>query len=164
VLTGLLGSSKQLVTALEKADWLDRILIFAGLAFFILVVLFILKQRVLDRGLRVAFWWTRFLSRGDSQLNVKQEMMEKGVTITQSLAAVASSVVASTAPVLASQVAHAAGSDWDGPSSSTPGGHVHEKVSHIFPDPDTIDSSLLATTTTLPMHEPPTTDSIHDEL
>jgi protein transport protein SEC20 len=71
VLTGLLGASKQLVTALEKADWLDRILLFAALAFFFLVVLFILKQRVVDRGLRIAFWWTRFLpsmDRGDSHM------------------------------------------------------------------------------------------------
>jgi protein transport protein SEC20 len=161
VLTGLLGASKQLVTALEKADWLDRILIFASLAFFILVVLFILKQRVLDRGLRIAFWWTRFLPRGDSQLDVKQEMMEKGVTTTQSVAAVASSVIATTATALASHVAHAAGSEWDSPSSSTPGGRVDDTVSHIFPDPDTI---VLATTTTLPMREAPPLDSIHDEL
>jgi len=55
ILTGLLGASKQLVTALEKADWLDRLLIFAALAFFTLVVLFILKQRIVDRGLRIAF-------------------------------------------------------------------------------------------------------------
>ena len=55
MLTGLLGASKQLVTALEKADWLDRLLIFARLAFFALVVLFILKQRIVDRGLRIAF-------------------------------------------------------------------------------------------------------------
>jgi protein transport protein SEC20 len=160
MLTGLLGTSKQLVTALQKADWLDRILIFAGLAFFILVVLFILKQRVLDRGFRIAFWWTRFLpnlERGDSQLGVKEDMMEKGITTTQSVTSVASSVVASTVTTLASQVAHAAGSGWDAPSSSTPGGHVYDTVSHVFPDPDAID-------TTLPMRENPPPDSIHDEL
>ena len=158
MLTGLLGTSKQLVTALQKADWLDRILIFAGLAFFILVVLFILKQRVLDRGFRIAFWWTRFLpnsERGDSQLGVKEDMMEKGITTTQSVTSVASSVVASTVTALASQVAQ---------SSSTPGGHVYDTVSHVFPDPDAIDSSILATTTTLPMRENPPPDSIHDEL
>ena len=163
VLTGLLGTSKQLVTALEKADWLDRILIFAGLAFFILVVLFILKQRILDRALRIAFWWTRFLPRDNSQFDVKQGMMEKGVTTTQSVAEVVSSVVASAATALASQVAQVARSDWDGPSSSTPGSHLDDTVSHIFLDPDTIDSSLLATAT-LPMREAPPLGSIHDEL
>ncbi|KAI5122005.1 hypothetical protein M0805_001837 [Coniferiporia weirii] len=61
VLAAATRTSRQLVTALEKADWLDRVLILAALAFFVLVVLFILKQRILDRGLRLAFWWTRFL-------------------------------------------------------------------------------------------------------
>ncbi|KAF8195110.1 Sec20-domain-containing protein [Pholiota molesta] len=50
-----------LVTALEKSDWLDRILILSGFCFFVLVVLFILKQRIVDRGIRLAFWWTRFV-------------------------------------------------------------------------------------------------------
>ncbi|KAI0035434.1 Sec20-domain-containing protein [Vararia minispora EC-137] len=61
VLTDLLGTSKQLITALEKTDWMDRLLILAALAFFVLVVLFILKQRIVDRGIRIAFFWTRFL-------------------------------------------------------------------------------------------------------
>jgi hypothetical protein len=39
-----MGTSKQLIIALEKADWLDRMLILAGLAFFGLVVLLVLKQ------------------------------------------------------------------------------------------------------------------------
>jgi len=60
-LTTVMDTSKHIITALEKADWLDRLLILAGLMFFILVVLFILKQRILDRGLRVALWWTLFL-------------------------------------------------------------------------------------------------------
>lgn len=61
VLTNFLGTSKQLITALEKTDWMDRLLILAALAFFLLVVLFILKQRIVDRGLRIAFFWTRFI-------------------------------------------------------------------------------------------------------
>ncbi|KLO13328.1 hypothetical protein SCHPADRAFT_809614, partial [Schizopora paradoxa] len=60
-LTAVMDTSKQIITALERADWLDRLLILAALMFFILVVLFILKQRILDRGLRVALWWTRFI-------------------------------------------------------------------------------------------------------
>jgi protein transport protein SEC20 len=56
-------TSKQLITALEKADWLDRIIIFSAFMFFVLVILFILKQRFIDRGLRIALWWTRFILR-----------------------------------------------------------------------------------------------------
>lgn len=59
--SSVMSTSKQLMIALEKADWLDRMLILSGFFFFALVVLFILKQRVVDRGLRIAFWWTRFL-------------------------------------------------------------------------------------------------------
>ena len=60
-LNSVMSTSKQLITALEKSDWVDRILIISGFVFFLLVVLFILKQRIIDRGLRVAFWWTRFI-------------------------------------------------------------------------------------------------------
>jgi protein transport protein SEC20 len=167
VLTGLLGASKQLVTALEKADWLDRILIFAALAFFLLVVLFILKQRVVDRGLRIAFWWTRFLpsmDRSDSQLLVKEDMIEKGITTTQIVAAVASSIVTSTANGLASQVASAAGPDWNALSTSTPGVHMGDTLSHTSPDPDVVDPSLFETATTSRALETPFPGSIHDEL
>lgn len=167
MLTGLLGASKQLVTALEKADWLDRILIFAALAFFMLVVLFILKQRIVDRGLRIAFWWTRFLPSmdpGDSQLGVKEDTVKKGITTAQSVAAVASSVVASSTTALASQVAHAVGSDWNALSASTPDVQSGDTLSHIFPDPGAVDSNLFATTTTSRMGETPPPESIHDEL
>lgn len=51
---GLLQSSKQLITALEKADSLDRILIIAALIFFALVCLLIIKRRIIDRGIRAA--------------------------------------------------------------------------------------------------------------
>jgi len=60
-LSFVMSTSKQLITALEKSDWLDRMLIFSAFAFFVLVVLFILKQRIVDRGVRIAFWWTKYL-------------------------------------------------------------------------------------------------------
>ena len=50
----VLGASKALITALERADLLDRLLILAALAFFALVCAFIIKRRVLDRGIRLA--------------------------------------------------------------------------------------------------------------
>ncbi|KAG2049797.1 Sec20-domain-containing protein [Suillus hirtellus] len=73
----ILGTSKQLITALEKTDWLDRILIISGLVFFGLVVLFIIKQRIVDRGLRIALFWTRFFpSPGSSTRGVVQKAGE----------------------------------------------------------------------------------------
>ncbi|KAJ6588846.1 Sec20-domain-containing protein [Mycena capillaripes] len=98
-LTTVMDTSKQLITALEKTDWMDRVLIFSAFSFFILVVLFILKQRIFDRSMRIAFWWTRFIPdfSGDMQLL----NMEKGSATALSTALVASSV-ASAASILAS--------------------------------------------------------------
>ncbi|KAH8977918.1 hypothetical protein EDB92DRAFT_1913434 [Lactarius akahatsu] len=138
VLTGLLGTSKQL-------NWLDRLLIFAGLIFFALVVLFILKQRIVDRGLRIAFWWTRFLPSGDSRL-------------ASNVASVASSVVASVTTALASQVAHAAGPSGD-PLSTSASGDPHTTA--VL---GAVGSGLSPTLTTALTSETPHRESIHDEL
>jgi protein transport protein SEC20 len=92
-LSFVMTTSKQLITALEKADWLDRMLILSAFFFFLLVVLFILKQRVLDRGLRIAFWWTRFIPDFRNDEAILQEL-EKG---TSSAVGEASSLVATLA-------------------------------------------------------------------
>ena len=166
LLTGLLGTSKQLVTALEKADWLDRLLIFACLAFFCLVVLFILKQRIVDRGLRIAFWWTRLLPSMDRGVP-KEVTMEKGAVTLQSVAMVTSSTIAATAAALVSQVHHTAESDWDALSTST---LEMDTFKDTFPTPTDLglagseSSILLATTSTAQMCEIPSSESIHDEL
>jgi protein transport protein SEC20 len=161
MLTGLLGTSKQLVTALEKADWLDRLLIFAGLAFFALVVLFILKQRIVDRGLRIAFWWTRLLPSLDHG-GAQEVTMEKGSVTSQSVAVVASSTIAATAAALVSQVHHAAESDWDVLSTST---LEMDTLPTSSADLDHLASSdLLATVSTSQAGEMPSSESIHDEL
>jgi protein transport protein SEC20 len=85
MLTSLLGTSKQLVTALEKVDWLGPDLALTLLA---LVILFILEQHLVGRRLRVAFWWTRLspklpsMGPGDSQLVASRVVMEKVTTHT----------------------------------------------------------------------------------
>jgi len=105
VLDGLLSTSKHLITALEKSDWMDRLLILAGLIFFLLVVAFILKQRLVDRSLRLAFWWTRFLPDFSSDEILLQA--EEGKGSVSSVVAVISSV-ATTASVAAASVSAAA--------------------------------------------------------
>ncbi|KAG1804142.1 Sec20-domain-containing protein [Suillus variegatus] len=78
----ILGTSKQLITALEKTDWVDRVLIISGLVFFGLVVLFIAKQRIIDRGLRIALFWTRLLpGLGSSTRGVVQKTGEAVTTV-----------------------------------------------------------------------------------
>ncbi|KAF7426210.1 hypothetical protein PC9H_008577 [Pleurotus ostreatus] len=104
-LTNLMGTSKHLITALEKADWLDRLLILAALSFFVLVVLFILKQRIVDRGLRVAFWWTRFLPGGVQR--VPEDVLgeaEKGLHVPVSSISVATSLATAAVSSLISAV------------------------------------------------------------
>ncbi|CAK9782526.1 Sec20-domain-containing protein [Cutaneotrichosporon oleaginosum] len=55
--TALLSASGQLVRAIERADWWDRALIMAAFACFLLAVLWVVKQRVLDRVGGAAVWW-----------------------------------------------------------------------------------------------------------
>lgn len=124
VLSSVTHTSRQLIRILEKADWVDRMLISAGLIFFLLVVAFILKQRIFNKGIRLAFWWTRFLpssSRhstgspaptfsGDTQsasvdnviMSTIVSAMGGGVT---SVLSAASSVILESTTSLASEVA-----------------------------------------------------------
>jgi len=113
VLNSVTSTSKQLITALEKSDWLDRILIISGFVFFLLVVLFILKQRIIDRGFKIAFWWTRFLPDFSSDAELLRSAAVKPVELSSScttavsvvtslVSLVASSGTAATAAVLGS--------------------------------------------------------------
>jgi len=81
-----LQSTKMLVTALEKSDWMDRVLILSAFAFFLGVVAFVLKQRVLDRGIVMlgwVFWWAKYvpglggLKTGTASPNVVTGVAEK---------------------------------------------------------------------------------------
>ena len=166
MLTGLLGTSKQLVTALEKADWLDRLLIFVALIFFALVILFILKQRIVDRGLRIAFWWTRFLpsvDRGDSHL-VASGVATKKATIHTDIAILSSSIVASMTTTLSSQIAYATGSSEDPVSTFMPD-KQHDNsdaLPHVTDDLDALSSGISSTA--LLTSETANVESTHDEL
>jgi len=168
MLTSLLGTSKQLVTALEKADWLDRLLIFAALTFFALVILFILKQRLVDRGLRIAFWWTRFLpfmDRGDSHLVANRVVMDKATTHTD-IATLASSIATSMTTALASQIAHAAGSSGDPLSTSVSDEQhdINDTSPHETDELGAVGSGLSPTLTSSLTSETPHLENIHDEL
>ena len=119
----IIGTSKQLVTALEHTDWLDRVLIISALVFFGLVILFILKQRIVDRGLRIAFWWTRFIPIGGSRGRATGETLKEVVvdrdagTSLTSIVATATTVSSTLASVLAA-------------TTAVPD-HMPEDVSHI---------------------------------
>jgi protein transport protein SEC20 len=59
--TSLLDTSRGLITALERTDWFDRLLIFLALAVFLGTCVWIVKVRVVDRALRLGFWWVKYL-------------------------------------------------------------------------------------------------------
>ena len=91
-LDNILTTSKQLVIALEKADRMDKLVIIAGLVFFFLVILFILKQRVIDRGIRIALFWTRFIPRKAKTI---EDALERGdLKVINTVSSVATSVAA----------------------------------------------------------------------
>ncbi|KAK0203834.1 Sec20-domain-containing protein [Desarmillaria ectypa] len=105
-LTNILDTSKQLITALEKTDWMDRVLIISGLVFFTLVVLLILKQRLLDRGIRIVFWWTRFIPDfgSDEVLVSMEEGIEATTLVTTLTSAVTSTISAAVSLATSSLV------------------------------------------------------------
>ncbi|KAI0064328.1 Sec20-domain-containing protein [Artomyces pyxidatus] len=158
VLTGLLGTSKQLITALEKSDWLDRLLIMGALAFFLLVVLFILKQRIVDRGIRIAFWWTRFLPYMGGESN-PLDKLEKGRIYASTVTGVA--MVSSTTVSVFSSVA----SSMSSADAAVVSSGVDATATSIL---DSL--SDAAGTTKDPSISPATTDmapgstALHDEL
>lgn len=92
----IIGTSKELITTLEKTDWLDRILIISGLVFFGLVVVFILKQRIIDRGLRIAFFWTRLLPSSSSSTRAVVQKAAEVVTTASATTTTVSAVLASS--------------------------------------------------------------------
>ncbi|TFK89043.1 Sec20-domain-containing protein [Polyporus arcularius HHB13444] len=159
VLDSLMTTSKHLITALEKSDWLDRMLIFAGLAFFVLVVLFILKQRLVDRGLRIALWWTRFVPdfSGDDALLA----MEKGQESlsASSIASTVAATVATAAVSVASSVVVTCGTDTPACSDPVPTSTILEALSSVVTD-FSRDSSTISAGNNAAAE---TTESSHDQ-
>ncbi|KAF8893687.1 Sec20-domain-containing protein [Gymnopilus junonius] len=97
-LSTVMYTSKQLVTALEKSDWLDRVLILSGFFFFLLVVALILKQRIVDRGLRIAFWWTRFIPSFSDDAELLRSVEKDVEAAAESFSSVVVSAVSSIIP------------------------------------------------------------------
>ena len=160
-LNSVMSTSKQLITALEKSDWLDRILIISGFVFFLLVVLFILKQRIIDRGFKIAFWWTRFLPDFSSDEELLRSAMDP-VGESSSLSDTAVSVVTSLVSLVASSSTAATAAVL---SSITPMSNIPDPLPTLdskdpdtqnsFPSPDgpeAVSETTHQTPTSLPDH------------
>ncbi|KAJ3895269.1 Sec20-domain-containing protein [Lentinula edodes] len=105
VLSNAMDASKQLITALQKSDRMDRLLIFFGLILFFLSVSIVLKERVLDRSVRLAFWWTRFLPSGKSPVFISN--VSSSVVSGASTSLPETTIIAYTSSVLATATAAA---------------------------------------------------------
>jgi protein transport protein SEC20 len=154
-------TSKQLITALEKSDWLDRILILSAFMFFILVVLFILKQRFIDRGFRMVLWWTRFIPLPDvssKQTNMLRVAEEGIVSL--------SATVATTTTSLATVVASISSSPTVAPPSSIAYEPIQDETNFPSspPDPSPLPIDTLVSEINIPDPPPSVTDPVHIEL
>ncbi|KAI0326134.1 Sec20-domain-containing protein [Cubamyces sp. BRFM 1775] len=168
VLSSLMSTSKHLITALEKADWLDRMLVLAGLVFFVLVVLFILKQRLVDRSIRIAFWWTRFIpdfSGDEAALQAMEKGEASAIDTASSVVSAASTLVAGASTVVASMASSAivgAHTSVSAVVEELPESSTFEEHVAVTPDPQSVVGDWAITSSeALPL---PTGTGQHDEL
>ncbi|KAL8293724.1 hypothetical protein RQP46_000425 [Phenoliferia psychrophenolica] len=92
----LLTTSKALITSLEQADMLDRLILLFAFIFFCLCCAWIIKRRVLDKGLRVAGAVGRVVAGGKG--SSPHEVVERAVEDVRD----AISVLTTTATLVAS--------------------------------------------------------------
>lgn len=152
----ILNASKTLITTLEKADTLDRLLILAALVFFFLVCLLIIKRRIIDRGLRAASVVGK-VAGGVGHVGKRGAKAVLGEA-TQSLTSAASEAI-STATAIASAVsvtsasiaaaASSASSSVDSPSSPSSSWHRQSSsVAEVMADRITTSTAVPAEGTT----------------
>ncbi|KAG8981479.1 hypothetical protein FRB94_008779 [Tulasnella sp. JGI-2019a] len=108
----LLNTSKALVTAMERSDWLDRLFIFSSLALFLMVAAYIVKKRLIDKGVWLAFWWVKYIpfpSSKDGRTDKALDLAEKGVKtmsqVTRSVVTAAGSASATMTASIATAIA-----------------------------------------------------------
>lgn len=88
--TTLLSASKALITTLERADFLDRLILLAALTFFGLVCVYVFKRRVVDKGVRVATALGNVVARkGKGKEEVVEEILAVTTAIVSSLLSIA---------------------------------------------------------------------------
>jgi protein transport protein SEC20 len=157
VLSNAMDTSKQLITALQKADWIDRLIIFFGLGVFFLVTIFILKQRIFDRSMRLAFWWTRFLPSGKPPISLPVSVASSSLsksTVASTAAASVTSLVSVAASIASSSLSPTASLDSEASTVS-----ILESVVGL--DTDTITDSIGNPTGSSDDASPLQTEDVH---
>ncbi|KAJ3985850.1 Sec20-domain-containing protein [Lentinula detonsa] len=179
LLTNAMDASQQLITALQKSDRMDRLLIFFGLLCFFLTVSIVLKERVLDRSVRLAFWWTRFLPSGSVSNLGSSVASEASASVSGAaiLAASSSLVTATVSGISLVPTGTSIVSSASPPSSETEDPSLSSFLTSAIVDSTTQLSSVLETShlpkvsasstsnvEEVSLQSSPTTLNSHDEL
>lgn len=102
---GLLDASKSIISSMERADVIDRLVLGLAMLFFLLVCLYILKKRILDRGIRLVGlkYGYRYAKRAwENVVRDRKVALPAPTAVSASLVSVASSIASVvTAPLLA---------------------------------------------------------------
>lgn len=104
----LLTTSKALITSLERADVLDRLILLFAFIFFCLCCAWVVKRRVVDKGLRVAGALSKAVARNSvtSAVKVREGVGENLAQLVGAVTTTASLVASSFAPPRKSQGRH----------------------------------------------------------
>ncbi|KAG7090695.1 hypothetical protein E1B28_009790 [Marasmius oreades] len=161
-LTFTMDTSKTLINALVKADWQDRALIIAGFVLFLAVVLFIVKERLVDRGLRIAFWWTRFIPSFREDEELLKAAMKEAAAVTASTVSIVSSLTGTTSSSLPPMTMSLKASSH--PTHSDPSEATLSEVLNTVLASGSSSSIAEASTSTEETHPAPGGEPTHQEL
>ncbi|KAF8674001.1 Sec20 protein [Rhizoctonia solani] len=85
-LDNLMDVSQVLIKALQRADWMDRIIIGLSFTVFLLTMAYIVKRRVLDRVVTVATLPLRLMGAGSSKVTTTEDMLTETTRTIKTLA------------------------------------------------------------------------------
>ncbi|EUC54618.1 Sec20-domain protein [Rhizoctonia solani AG-3 Rhs1AP] len=85
-LDNLMDISQVLIKALQRADWMDRIIIGLSFSVFLLTMAYIVKKRVLDRVVTVATLPFRLAGTGSSKFTTTKELLTETTSTIKTLA------------------------------------------------------------------------------
>lgn len=121
--TNLVSSSRKLIKSMERADFLDAIMLLLSFLFFVLCIAYIVKVRVWDRGIGIIAFFIRLggLGTSKSAKDVKEKLQLAKVAAAKQIEAskaseMAKSVVVSTVTSIASVLSSFTGQDVETPS------------------------------------------------
>lgn len=152
--TNLVSSSRKIIKSMERADFLDAIMLSLSFLFFVLCIAYIVKVRVWDRGIGLISFFIRLgglgtsKSAGDVKEKLKLAKLAAKQVESSKAAETAKSVVVSTVTSITSSLSSSSGQNIQTPS-----------IIDLESDPTFSSTSVIPSITT-PLQE----HFVHDEL